>query len=301
MEGASLVSEVQTHHRLALSLAQALIEYANAPLILLDGKVRVVSASRSFCRDFGIDGATVDGQPLVELGGGEWNLDSLQSFLEAGASGAREIETFEMDFKRRDGGVRHLILTAQKLDYVGIENTRLLLAIADVTEARAAERLKDELVREKEILLKEVQHRVGNSLQIIASVLLQRARTVQSEETRKYLEDAYQRVMSVASLQKHLAASAVGQVAVKPYLEKVCASIEASLVYEPGLVQLIVEADESTATAEACASIGLIATELVINALKHAFPTRVGKIIVAFCSEGAGWTLSVSDNGVGID
>jgi PAS domain S-box-containing protein len=185
MEGASLVSEVHTNHRLALSLAQALIEYANTPLILLDGELRVVSASRSFCRDFGIDCATVDGKLLLEVSGGEWDIGNLRAFLEAEASSAREIATFEMDFKRRDGAVRRLILTAQKLDYVGIQNTRLLLAIADVTEARAAERLKDDLVREKEILLQEVQHRVGNSLQIIAGVLLQRARMVQSERNPK--------------------------------------------------------------------------------------------------------------------
>lgn len=295
-----MVPEVHTHQRLALSLAQALVEYANAPLVLLDGDLRVVSASRWFCNDFGIDSATVDGKLLLELSGGEWDVGHLREFLEAGASNTREMAAFEMDFKRRDGAIRRLIFTAQKLDYVGIQNTRLLLAIADVTEARAAERLKDDLLREKEILLKEVQHRVGNSLQIIAGVLLQRARMAQSEETRKHLEEAHQRVMSVAALQKHLAASAVGHVAVKPYLEKVCASIEASLVYDPGLVQLEVDADEGMATPETCASIGLIATELIINALKHAFPTRVGKIAVAFRSEGAGWTLSVSDNGIGI-
>jgi two-component sensor histidine kinase len=291
---------VHTHHRLALSLAQALVEYSSAPLILLDGELRVLSASASFCDDFDIDCATVDGTPLLEVGGGEWNLPELRSFLEAGASGAAPIETHEMDFEARNGGLRHLVLNAQKLDHVGIESTRLLLAIADVTDARDAERLKDDLLRDKAVQLREVQHRVGNSLQIIASVLLQRVRTVQSEETRGHLRDAHQRVMSVAALQKQLAASATGDVAMKPYLEKVCTSIAASLIHDPGLLQLKVDADESTATPEASASIGLIATELVINAVKHAFPTGVGQIVVAFQTDGDRWTLSVRDNGVGL-
>ena len=76
------------------------------------------------------------------------------------------------------------------------------LAVADVTAARAADKLKDDLLREKAILLQEVQHRVANSLQIIASVLLQSARKVQSEETRGHLKDAHNRVMSVAARAK---------------------------------------------------------------------------------------------------
>ena len=73
----------------------------------------------------------------------------------------------------------------------------ILLAIEDVTRRRETEREKDELLQQKEILLQEMQHRVANSLQIIASILLLKARTVQSEETRLHLQDAHQRVMSV--------------------------------------------------------------------------------------------------------
>ena len=56
----------------------------------------------------------------------------------------------------------------------------------------------EELLQHKELLLREMQHRVANSLQIIAGILLIKARTVGSEETRQHLHDAYQRVMSVA-------------------------------------------------------------------------------------------------------
>ena len=76
------------------------------------------------------------------------------------------------------------------------------LAIEDVTRRREADREKDDLLQAKEILLQEMQHRVANSLQIIASILLLKARTVQSEETRLHLQDAHQRVMSVATVQQ---------------------------------------------------------------------------------------------------
>ena len=83
------------------------------------------------------------------------------------------------------------MLNVKKLDYGNADEVRLLLAVADVTDARLAEKLKDDmlrqkddLAREKAILLQELQHRVANSLQIIASVLLQSARRVESDETR---------------------------------------------------------------------------------------------------------------------
>ena len=85
--------------------------------------------------------------------------------------------------------------------------TLILLAIEDVTERRAVEREMEELLQQKEILLQEMQHRVANSLQIIAGILLLKARTVQSEETRLHFKDAHQRVMSVAAVQQQLQAS----------------------------------------------------------------------------------------------
>jgi two-component sensor histidine kinase len=109
-------------------------------------------------------------------------------------------------------------LNARQVFYAGGADTTILLGIEDVTRQRALEREKDELLRQKDVLLEEMQHRVGNSLQIIASIILMKARTVQSEETRLHLQDAHSRVMSMAAVQQHLHAvgSAVhvgGQVA----------------------------------------------------------------------------------------
>jgi two-component sensor histidine kinase len=149
--------------------------------------------------------------------------------------------------------------------------------------------------------LQELQHRIANSLQIIASVLMQSARKVQSEETRTHLFDAHQRVMSVAALQQHLAASNVGNVSLKPYLSALCDSIGASMIRDHSKLSLELSVDESVTTADVSVSLGLIVTELVINALKHAFPNdRSGKIKVDYNSRGPNWTLSVSDTGIGI-
>jgi two-component sensor histidine kinase len=221
--------------------------------------------------------------------------------LNATASGYAEIEGYEMDLMRGQQSTRHLVLNARRLDYAGEDAIQLILSITDVTEARLAEKIKEDLLREKEVLLQELHHRVANSLQIIASVLLQNARKVQSDESRVHLVDAHQRVMSVAALQKQLAVSRLGDVELRPYFGALCQSIGAPMIHDHNQVVLETKTDDSITTADTSVSLGLIVTELVINALKHAFPgNRSGKILVAYRGDGPDWTLSVGDNGVGM-
>jgi two-component sensor histidine kinase len=279
----------------------AVVAFSTSPLVLLDGDLNVIAASLSFGRAFGIDAASAPGRFLLDLGDGEWNVPQLRSLLKATASGDAAIEEYEMDLKRAGEPHRRLVLNAQKLEYGDDDQVRLLLAIADVTDARASEKLRDDLMREKVVLLQELQHRVANSLQIIASVIMQTARKAHSDEARATLHDAHNRVMSVATLQQQLAASGLGQVALAAYFVKLCDSIGASMIRDANQITLDVAADDSMVEADVSVSLGLIITELVINSLKHAFPgKRRGKILVSYASHGPNWTLAIHDNGVGM-
>jgi two-component sensor histidine kinase len=279
----------------------AVIASSTAPLLLLDGNLALIAASKSFCQAFQIDPANVTGRPLRELGSGEWDIAQLMSLLNATASGYAKVESYELVLSRKGREDRHLVLNAQKLDYGNEDSARLLLAVSDVTDARIAEKLKDDMLKEKAILLQELHHRVANSLQIVASVLMQSARRVQSDEIRTHLFDAHQRVMSVASLQKQLSTSSVADVELRPYFTALCNSIGASMIRDHNQLSLDVTVDKSVTSADVSVSLGLIVTELVINALKHAFPgDRSGKITVDYHSHGPNWTLSVTDNGVGM-
>jgi two-component sensor histidine kinase len=283
------------------SLALALVAASDAPILLLDGGLHVVAASASFARGFQIDPAATDGCSVFSLGDGEWDVPQLRSLLGATLSGAAPAIPYEMDLKRPDRGARRLVITAHLLDYAEADDVRLLMAVSDVTDLRLAERLKDDLLREKAVLFQELQHRIANSLQIIASVLMQSARRVASAETRVHLQDAHSRVMSVATLQQQLAASRIGDIELRGYFTELCDSIGASMIQDRAKLFLRVEADNSVANADASVSLGLIVTELVINALKHAFPDgRSGAIIVGFQSQSTDWTLSISDDGIGM-
>jgi two-component sensor histidine kinase len=279
----------------------AVIASSNEPLLFLAADLSVIAASASFCRAFEIDPARVRGRSLADLGAGEWAAPHLDSLLRATASGAIQVEACEISLIRKDHPTRYLLLNAHKLDDGEGDRVRLLLAITDVTLIRAEARQKDDLIREKAILLQEVQHRVANSLQIIASILLQSARSVQSQEARGHLRDAHHRVMSIAAVQRHLAISTLGDVALRPYFIQLCESLAASMIQDPERLTIEVSVDDSVVNATASISLGLIITELVINALKHAFPLqKKGTIAVDYRTIGKAWTLSVTDDGVGM-
>lgn len=293
----------------ASSIGMALVMSSTTPLVLLNAQLAVEAASQSFCNQFGLDCRALPGKSLFELGQGEWNAPQLRSLLEATASGKAEIEAYEYTLKREGLSDRELILHAHVLDHTGDEAVQLVLAISDITEIRESNRAlrvaanaNEALVREKEVLLQELNHRVANSLQIIASIMMQRVRSVQSEDIHGHLLDAHHRVMSIAKLQRLLAANSAAEVQLRPYLTDLCASIGASMIADPEKLTLAVIVDDSEMTAEKSVSLGLIVTELAINSLKHAFPesSPSGKIEVTFIGRGAGWVLTVADNGSGL-
>lgn len=284
----------------ATSLGLAVVLASSTPLVLLDSRFVVRAASGTFCATFGLDPDEVTGSELFALGTGEWDLPQLRSLLSATVSGKAALDAYELDLLSGTE-LRHLILNAQRLDYADVDEVRLLVAVSDVTAARLAERHKDDLVREKQVLLQELQHRVANSLQIIASVLIQSARKVQSEEARTHLNDAHHRVMSIATLQRQLAAAETDDVALRPYFTDLCGTISASMIGDPARFRITPTIHDTVVSSEVSVSLGLIVTELIINALKHAFPDPVqsGRIAIDYVVEGSSWTLTIGDDGVG--
>jgi chemotaxis protein methyltransferase CheR len=108
--------------------------------------------------------------------------------------------------------------------------------------------------------------------------------------------------MSVAAVQQHLHSSGRSDsVEIAPYLSKLCASLGESMIGEGRPATLSVFADENLIASADAVSLGLIVTELVINALKYAFPdqSKDAGVVVRYETNGTHWKLSVSDNGVG--
>jgi two-component sensor histidine kinase len=296
-----MAAHVRPYREVAEGLELMVIEASKAPLVLLDGDMKVIAASGSFYGAYQMDRAGTPGRLLFDLGDREWDVPPLRSLLGAALLGQTGLDGYEMDLERPPRDRRRLALNAWKLDCGDAEGVRLLLTISDVTEARAAEKLEQELLREKAILLEELCRPITHGLQIIAAVLLQSARKAKSQETRRRFRDARNRAISVAAVRQHLAASTLGDVHLRAYFTDLCQGLDASMIGDRDQLSLEVRSDDSVTEAGVSVSLGLIVTELVINALKHAFPDhRAGKITVGYTAKGADWTLSVSDNGVGM-
>ena len=291
------------------SLAQIVVETVREPLLVLDHRLTILVASSSFYKSFQISPKDTPGISLFALDGGGWDIPALHELLERSLVDQTVVEGFQVVQEFPRIGPRIFLLHARRV--LGTDDGRalILLGFEDITDRRLIEAEKevlqlrtDDLLRQKEVLLAEMQHRIVNSLQIIASILMLKARAVTSEETRQHLQDAHRRVMSVAAVQQHLHVSGRGDaVEIAPYLSKLCASLGESMIGESRPATLTVTADPGWALSADAISLGLIVTELVINALKYAFPdpTKTATVTVAYEVNGTDWKLSVCDNGVG--
>jgi len=285
----------------ASALAQAIVDTTRDPLLVLDRDLRVVTANRSFYQTFRMNREDTCGRPIYGLGDGQWDIPELRLLLEDVAPQHAVMEAYEVEQSFPIIGRRSMLLNAREV-FSQRSHKLILLAIEDVTDRRAAERQTTELLQLKETLLQEMQHRVANSLQIIASILMLKARTVQSEETRLHLREAHDRVMSVATVQQQLQASGHGEaIELGAYLSRLCDALAASMIGDSRPITLKVKADPGTGVSAEAVSLGLITTELVINALKHAFPgSGGGEVLIRYEVDQANWRLSVSDDGVGL-
>ena len=291
-------------------LALAIVDTIPEPFLVLDHEFRVLAASRSFYRAFDVDPEHTRGRLLYALGDGQWDIPALRLLLETIIPERTAMEGFEVEHDFPGIGRRVMLLNARMVFYEQSTTSTILLAIRDITLRREIERekaalLKDaeRLLADKQVLLQEMQHRVANSLQIIASILVLKARAITSDETRQHLLDAHRRVMSVAEVQMHLHASdGIDEIDARSYFSKLCSSLAASMIGEDQPISIAVEAEEGTMESGKAVSVGLMVTELVINAIKYAFPdNRPGLVRVSYSDDGSDWRVIVADDGIGTD
>jgi two-component sensor histidine kinase len=154
---------------------------------------------------------------------------------------------------------------------------------------------------ERELMFRELQHRVTNDFAIVNSLLDLQRRRSNSPETRDALEQAMGRVRSIARIHRRIYAIPEGSsVSIRQYIDDLCVALR-DAVLPPAGIGLRWDCEDVKLTRECALSVGLVANELVTNAVKHAFPDgRDGEIRVRFSRTGNGWRLSVVDDGVGM-
>ena len=280
------------------TLGHAMMAAAREPMAILDRNFRVLDASRAYTKLFPPGFAA--GRPFCEPNAQAWSAVALQTLQDVLASDT-PIEDVEIEVETALDGKRRMLLNAQPAADRQYPATALIIGLTDVTDAPEIERLRLEVIQQQATLLQEAHHRIANSLQIIASILLLKARSVKSEETRMHLRDVHKRLILVAQVQRQLCNSGMlEEIEFGPYVAQLCQGLTESMTDSDNRVTILTSSTPGMIKSDDAISFGLIVTELVLNALKHGFPDgRKGCIAVDFAASGADWRLSVSDNGVG--
>ncbi len=169
----------------AKSLALAIVDTLPEPFLVLDENLSLLAGSRCFYEVFGEDPLNALARPLFELSGGQWDVPGLRRLLEAVIPQHAPVEGFEFDKDFASLGKRTIQLNALPIRDETLRGRMVLLAIKDITARRSGEQEKqrllehtEELLEQQRTLLREMQHRISNSLQIIASILLLKAGSV---------------------------------------------------------------------------------------------------------------------------
>lgn len=266
-------------------------------------------------------------QGLERLGQGGIDVIALDQYM----PGLDGLETLEQILKipdappvvfvtaSQDSAIAVTALKAGAADYL-VKDVRgdfiplLQVAVNGAMRQAALQKARDEaeaevhasrdryaaLAAEREVLLREVNHRVGNSLQIIASLLHLQANSSTQQDVKAALTNAMGRVAAVAQVHRRLYTSQdFKTVMLNQYLEALLEDLRRSAEGNR-MSRLTLKADPIEIDPDRAVAIGIIVNELVMNAVKYAYPDGAGPIHVDLKPQGDEVMLSISDDGVGV-
>jgi len=208
----------------------------------------------------------------------------------------------ELWARRKDGSEFSVEISLSPLETE--QGTLVTSIIRDTTERHTIEERVKASLREKEVLLKEIHHRVKNNLQITSSLLKLQSGYIQDPQAREMFAESQNRIRSMALVHEKLYQSSdLSRVNFSDYVESLTALLFRSYGVDSNQIRLRIEADQALLTIETAVPCGLIVNELLSNSLKHGFPNkRRGEVHVRIAEEQGKERLliSVADNGVGL-
>lgn len=267
-----------------------------------DSQLKLLSAAPSIERHLGVKPEEFVGKSILEL-------NVLPSeYLEKAAIEAsqvlagKRIEGTIYEFIAKDGSRKIAEISSSPI----FQDAKVVATVnvaRDITErVHADERLRASL-REKEVLLKEIHHRVKNNLQIISSLLNLQAANLHDPFALAHFQDSQHRIRSMALIHERLYRSGdLAHVDFQEYLHDLTGHLLQSYRAQTNEVVLKIKVDDIYLDIDTAIPCGLIVNELVSNALKHAFPdARSGVIgVEMFCTDDGQTRLIVGDNGIGM-
>lgn len=287
------------------SLSPALVENAPEPLpvhvAVLDRTGAIVSVNKAWRESGGKAGFAGQnaeiGDDYLEVcaaggAGQEWTgplVQGLRALLRDRGPGF----TFEYGAESRDGR-RYFQCTG-----VPMEQDGAVVMHIDITARRALENALQAALDEKVMLLREVNHRVKNSLQMVSNLLTLQSMTLQDEGVRHQFRDARSRIHAIAQVHQRLyQTDTFRSIEFGEFLRDLCKSLSET-AGGPETIDIAVDADDMELPIDKAAPLGLVANEFITNAIKHRAGDRA-KVSVSLKRRGHGCELVVADHGPGL-
>jgi PAS domain S-box-containing protein len=234
----------------------------------------------------------LQGQENAQVG-----LQSLRQALKSGSSCKVILRNY-----RRDGSPFWNELNISPIQDDQGQLTHFIGIQQDVSARIQSEESLKESLREKEILLKEIHHRVKNNLLVVSSLLNWQSEATQDPDILKIFEDSQKRLTTIALIHEKLYRSAdLSHIDLGEYLSTLARQILESFRADRNLVTLLCDCAAIPVNIETASPCGLIVNELVVNALEHAFPeARPGRITLTLQQDEKGLIqLALADDGIG--
>jgi PAS domain S-box-containing protein len=227
--------------------------------------------------------------------------DQVLAALESQAQGTCTDREYRI--QRADGQVRWIWDRGFPIRNESGQVYRVAGIAEDITDRKRTEEQIRASLAEKEVLLKEVHHRVKNNLQVISSLLELQSKQIKDAKALELFRESQDRIRSIAVIHEQLYRSpSLAQVDFSEYLQRLTAMLYRSHVTQPSVIRLGTQVERVFLRLQTAIPLGLITHELVSNCLKYAFPGgRGGEVRVELRgAPAAGYRLCVRDNGVGL-
>ncbi|HEY0196562.1 MAG TPA: histidine kinase dimerization/phosphoacceptor domain -containing protein [Methanobacterium sp.] len=205
------------------------------------------------------------------------------------------LQNFEVHFSL-ESGLKYYEARIKKLN-----ECEVLCIVRDITEEKQAEDKLNKSLKEKDVLLKEIHHRVKNNLQIVSSLLSLQSRYINEPDSVEIFKESQSRIISMALIHEKLYQTGdLTRINLSEYTNELVSDLFQSYSVNTYLVKYEVESKNILLDINTAIPCGLIINELVTNSIKHAFPNnRSGEINIEFECQDDDFILKIGDNGVG--
>jgi PAS domain S-box-containing protein len=259
----------------------------------------IVDVSEGFVFNTGYSKEEVLGLDSLKIGA--WADPSDRDRFYGAFTEDGRLHGFNADFRMKDGTIKRGLMSARTLELSG--HPHLFVIIRDITSLMEAQDQLKASLSEKEILIKEIHHRVKNNLQVISGLLNLQAYHITDPAGREVYKESQNRVITMALIHEELYQSTdLARVHFGGYIRNLCENLMISYGVDRDRIRLIVDAQRIDMVVDTAIPCGLIINELITNALKHAFPDgRGGEVSLTFRElEDEQYQLIISDDGIGM-